>query len=152
MSKKVIIGAEPCAHVLFTELVTCKREGSVFYAGGRSKDYERCGAMTVDYTRELVAKLGALLAEHDAEAGITVKPAPIIDDIQLARGEGKTIAFEAFADGKKITAGAMTETVARKAKAFLDDLFDPKNVVRFKRHAGVVLALCLLEPLARVLG
>lgn len=146
MPKKLSDGTEHAAHVLFTELVKCEREGDIYYAGGRSRNYERCGAMTREYVEALVAGLTELMAAHDAERG---KSPPAVDDIKLTRGPGKSVRFELFAGGKLLGAGAVTEGVARKAKAFLDGLFDPGNVVKFKKRASeLILALCLLEPFA----
>lgn len=137
MPKKVSDGTEHCAHVLFTELVVCKREGAVFYAGGRSKDYERCGAMTEEYARELHRKLGEEIASLDAERGLAM---PAIDDISLAETEG-LIEFDLKSGGVTVGKGRVTKTVGKKAKKFLDDLFRPDNVVRLKPKRAVELLL-----------
>ncbi len=129
MRKRISDGSEHGAHVLFTQLIRCEREGSVFYVGARSNNYQRAGAMTLDYTRELVAKLSALLADHDRELGITV---PAIDDIALSPC-GDLIHFELRTEGKSVGAGAVTRAVAMKAKGFLDQTFPPEgNVVRIR--------------------
>jgi hypothetical protein len=134
--KPVSDGTEHAAHVLFTELVMCKRDGDIFYAGGRSKDYHRCGAMTSDYVRELVSQLSALLAEYDAERGIK---APPLDGISLAR-DGDCLQFALSLDGKPAGAGRVTKDVARKAKAFLDEFFDGPKVVSLRRRGAEIAA------------
>lgn len=138
MSKKLSDGTEHCAHVLFTELVTCTREGTVFYAGGRSKSYERCGAMTEEYVRQLVASLSQLLAELDAERGTA---APAIDGIKLAKDADGGASFTLTLGGEPAGTGRVTRAVIMKAKAFIDKNFPPDNVVRLKPKRALELLL-----------
>ena len=124
-------GTEHGAHVLFTDLVVCERVGDIFHAGGRSANYERRGAMTAEYVRQLVDGLGRLLAEYDAERGC-VAAAPI-DDIALAALPCGQVQFTLKRGIDVAGVGAVTESVAYKAKCFLDTLFDGPNIVRLRR-------------------
>lgn len=147
MSRKISDGTEHGANVLFDELVHCYRRGTVFYAGGRSKDYQRCGAMTEEYTRELHAKLGALLAELDAERG---GRALVFDDVDLTFHEER-LDFVLKLNGKEAARGAVTKKAAQKAKRILDGFFAPDNVLKFRRKGvdAIALAICFL-PLFEV--
>lgn len=142
MSRKISDGTEHGANVLFDELVHCYRRGAVFYAGGRSKDYQRCGAMTEEYTRELHAKLGELLAELDAERR---GGALVFDDVDLTL-RGDRIDFVLKLDGKQAARGTVTKQAAQKAKRILDGFFAPDNILKFRRKGGeaIALALCFL--------
>ncbi len=131
MKKAISDGTEHGAHVLFNKLVRCEREGSVFFVGAQSNNYRRTGAMTLEYTRELVAKLTALLIEHDRELGTT---GPAFNDIRLTAA-CEAIRFELIRDGYPIMAGSVTIDLAKKAKAFLDGQFSPpdKKVVPIRQ-------------------
>lgn len=87
--------------------------------------------MTADYVRALVTNLGKLLAEYDAERG----QSPVFDGIELSQAPDKSIRFALSLKGESAASGAVTEAVARKAKAWLQDTFDPPKVVKL-RSAG----------------
>lgn len=140
MSKKRLEKVDDIAHVLFTELVICERDGDIFYAGGRSNKYRRTGAMTADYVRALVSGLSQLLAEYEAERGITPPP---LDGVELTR-DGDVIAFVLSHNGKPHSAGRVTRAAARKAKAWLDEFFDGPNLVRLRRRASDALVWAVL--------
>jgi len=131
VGKKVSDSTEHGAHVLFTELVSCERVGAVFYTKARSNHYERSGAMTVEYVRELVRQLVEKLREYDTETGARQ---PLVDGITLKR-DGDAIAFKLTLAGALFGEGAVTLDVGRKAKAWLDDQFGPGNVVKFRKSA-----------------
>jgi hypothetical protein len=125
----------------------CDREGTIFLTRGRSKDYERCGAMTEDYARALHQRLGQRIAELDAERGISAVP---VDDIVLAEVEAG-IRFELFAKGKPAGAGEVTRKAATKAKAWLNNHLPPDNVVKLKRAGAKALAyFAILFPVIGV--
>ena len=112
------------ATFLFDELTICRRDGDIFFAGGESNGYQRYGAMTLTYTRQLVAKLTALLAERDAERGEEM----VFDDLDLKR-VGESVTFTLKAKGEAAASGKVTVEVARKARRLLDELLPPPSKI-----------------------
>lgn len=148
MTKHVVTdGTEHHADVLFTELVVCERDGDIFRTAARSKNYQRSGAMTADYVRELVGKLSVLLAEYDAERGAT---APPVDDLELTR-DGDAITFTLYVKKKVAGQGRVTKAAALKARDWLDDNLPPSKVVKLRRDGAQGSLIALLLALAPVI-
>lgn len=118
-------GTEHGAHVLFTQLIRCELDHGVVYVTGRSNNYERSGAMTIEYTKLLYQALGRCLAEAGIDTGV------VIEGVEI-KTEGDKLHFVLKDKVGPCARGVATIGAVQQAVTMAAEAMSGRKVVRLK--------------------